>query len=392
MIIKKIKNGADYVVSIPYVDFKYLKQINDYLNNDNYLNTIKYSIYNFLDKISYSKNSFYFSKIINNISIYVESINSSSIEGIEYNKNYDNRENDSKIESYKQYTNYILDNNLDLDNNTISSFHNFIEPNKGKGIRNNCSQFIGNYQAPNGKNILLALGNFWDIYYGKNNFNEIDILVRWSFQHLFFEMIHPFDDGNGRTGRMLNLLFFKYQEFNIFDNFILETSSNIFKTKDLYSDLLGKCVINIKNTPYNSDIEKSILRDSLFCKYMLDRLIEKINELNENISIYLELIETFYIFLKTNKVLKRYAEKIMSFFSHNIIFNRKEFKQVNNISEATTSKILKELTNLNLIGDFKAREIKNLKSKIFKPFYEITRLNQSTENISIYIEILNKSK
>jgi Fic family protein len=37
--------------------------------------------------------------------------------------------------------------------------------------------------------------------------NDLDPLVRMAVAHYQFEAIHPFADGNGRTGRILNLLF-----------------------------------------------------------------------------------------------------------------------------------------------------------------------------------------
>jgi Fic family protein len=61
------------------------------------------------------------------------------------------------------------------------------------------------YTPPVGEALLREkLGNWETFMHGAT---ELDPLVRMAVGHYQFEAIHPFDDGNGRTGRVLNSLF-----------------------------------------------------------------------------------------------------------------------------------------------------------------------------------------
>ncbi len=61
------------------------------------------------------------------------------------------------------------------------------------------------YTPPEGEALLRALMSNWERFLHNNN--DIDPLVRMAVGHYQFEAIHPFGDGNGRTGRALNILF-----------------------------------------------------------------------------------------------------------------------------------------------------------------------------------------
>jgi Fic family protein len=62
------------------------------------------------------------------------------------------------------------------------------------------------YTPPAGEALLRSLLANWEKFL--HEATEIDPLVRMAVQHYQFEAIHPFTDGNGRTGRVLNSLFF----------------------------------------------------------------------------------------------------------------------------------------------------------------------------------------
>lgn len=61
------------------------------------------------------------------------------------------------------------------------------------------------YTPPEGRDLLKDKLSNWERYI--HEAEEIDPLVRLAVMHYQFEAIHPFTDGNGRTGRILNLLY-----------------------------------------------------------------------------------------------------------------------------------------------------------------------------------------
>jgi Fic family protein len=81
--------------------------------------------------------------------------------------------------------------------------------------------------------IRELLGN-WERFLHMHD--EIDPLIRMSAAHYQFEAIHPFTDGNGRTGRVLNTLFLVEQDLLPLP--ILYLSRYIVAHKADYYDLL----------------------------------------------------------------------------------------------------------------------------------------------------------
>jgi Fic family protein len=69
-----------------------------------------------------------------------------------------------------------------------------------------------------------------------NEPNDIDPLVNMAIIHYQFETIHPFYDGNGRTGRIINILYLILND--LLDIPILYLSNYIIKNKSDYYRLL----------------------------------------------------------------------------------------------------------------------------------------------------------
>ena len=73
-------------------------------------------------------------------------------------------------------------------------------------------------------------------YINNPDLEDIDPLIKMAVIHFQFESIHPFYDGNGRTGRIINILYLILQELQSLP--ILYLSNYIIKNKSDYYSLL----------------------------------------------------------------------------------------------------------------------------------------------------------
>lgn len=91
------------------------------------------------------------------------------------------------------------------------------------------------YTPPEGEDRLRSLLSNWQNYLYQDD--KVDPLIKLAVQHYQFEAIHPFSDGNGRTGRIINLLYLV--DRGLLDTPILYLSRYIIQNKaSYYSNLL----------------------------------------------------------------------------------------------------------------------------------------------------------
>jgi len=92
------------------------------------------------------------------------------------------------------------------------------------------------YTPPQDYNVIIRLMNNLEKYINNANLQHCDPLIKLAIIHFQFESIHPFYDGNGRTGRIINIL---YLILNKLQNLpILYLSNYIIKNKSDYYNLL----------------------------------------------------------------------------------------------------------------------------------------------------------
>lgn len=136
-----------------------------------------------------------------------------------------------------------IENRPILTTNLFINLMQIIKENQS-GIRNTTGTQLKNpatgtivYTPPEGENIIREkLKNLEDFIHSEDH--PIDPLVKMAIIHYQFEAIHPFFDGNGRTGRIILLLYLKMTE--LLNLPALYLSDYIIKNKDQYYTNLRK--------------------------------------------------------------------------------------------------------------------------------------------------------
>jgi Fic family protein len=129
-----------------------------------------------------------------------------------------------------------------LTNNYILKIQELIEGNKagfrklpGTKLLNHATGDVV-YTPPQDNDAIISLMNNLEAFINDDNIMDVDPLVKMAIIHHQFESIHPFYDGNGRTGRIINILFLIQKK--LLDLPVLYMSRYIIRHKNDYYRLL----------------------------------------------------------------------------------------------------------------------------------------------------------
>jgi Fic family protein len=161
--------------------------------------------------------------------------------------------------------------------------------------------------------------------------SDIDPLVKMAIIHYQFESIHPFYDGNGRTGRIINILYLIQEKLQ--DLPILYLSSYIIKNKSDYYRLLQE--VRTKN-----NWEEWLL-------FMIKAVDQTSRETIDLIIKIRELMMNYKHTLRDNY--KFYSQDLLNnLFKHP--YTKIEFIQQDlNVSRITAANYLNQLANDKLL-------------------------------------------
>lgn len=129
------------------------------------------------------------------------------------------------------------------------------------------------YTPPRGTGIIeKKLDNLFKFL---NANNSIDPLLKMAVAHYQFEAIHPFTDGNGRTGRILNLLYLVDQK--LLSHPVLYLSKYIISRKDDYYHLLSGVTQRQEWKPWLIYILDGVERTSQHTNRKIDEILAQMD-------------------------------------------------------------------------------------------------------------------
>jgi len=240
--------------------------------------------------------------------------------------------NDALFHGFKWIQEKGLSNNLLIETARIitgrqSGFRNV----PGTVLRDGAGNIV--YTPPqNAADIVSQIRNLEE-FINKQELSNFDPLVKMAIIHHQFESIHPFFDGNGRTGRILNILYLLSEK--ILDIPILYLSRYITKNKSEYYHLLQK------------------VRDEGSWEEWIMFILTALESTAKQTISTIESIKNLMAGYK--KVLKEKEPKIYSHELMNTIFShpytKTEFVVENlGISRLTATKYLKKLVEIQLLS------------------------------------------
>jgi len=206
---------------------------------------------------------------------------------------------------------------------------------KDEGIRNN-QVYIGSnssvvYTPPEPGDVLNEkLSNWFDVALRNDG---IDPLIKMVILHYQFEAIHPFSDGNGRTGRILNVLYLCME-----------------KMIDLPVIYLSKYILEHKNDYYR------FLREVTETAAWENWVIYMLEAIKQTSSITLDKVNAIYeSYLSTIEKVKTEAPDIYSRELIEVIYNQ-PYSKIASLekkgiaSRNTASKYLRKLEELGILA------------------------------------------
>jgi len=201
------------------------------------------------------------------------------------------------------------------------------------------------YTPPRGEKVIQEKLKNLVSYINNDKKYSYDPLIKLAVSHYQFEAIHPFRDGNGRTGRILSMLLAIQK--NLLDVPILYLSAYIIENKDDYYYLLNRVTALKTWREWILYMLKAIEETSIYT-------IKKITEIDNLFHRTNELINRELPHIHKETVEKIFEQpyigpkKLLSHDIKSLNTAKKYLRQMEELGIMTSKKIGKEIIFLNI--------------------------------------------
>ena len=224
------------------------------------------------------------------------------------------------------------------------------------GIRNTPGTKVANaatgeviFTPPEGEDTIRnILKNLEDYIHAED---AVDPLIKLALIHYQFEAIHPFSDGNGRTGRILNILYLTSKQ--LLDLPVLYLSKYIIERKSDYYHLL-------RGITEHQDWESWIL-------YMLDAVEQTALHTRDKILAIRALMIKTLEFTKENLSARVYSKDLIELLFHQPYTKAQFLVDAGIVKRQAAADYLKKLEGLGVLSAHKVgKENLYLNSKLYE--------------------------
>lgn len=222
------------------------------------------------------------------------------------------------------------------------------------------------YTPPQTGDEVRQLMDNLENFINNDTLTDIDPLVKVAIVHHQFESIHPFYDGNGRTGRIINILLLVI--YDLLDLPILYLSRYITHNKGSYYQLIQ--AIRDKSDDNANEWEQWVLFFLKGIEETADNTISLIKQISNLMNQYKKVLRPLFV--------KQYKHELLNnLFNHP--YTKIEFVERDMmVSRQTASKYLDMITQTGLLQKIKmGKENYYINTKLVDLF-----INQSGEHKS----------
>jgi len=264
----------------------------------------------------------------------------------------------------------VKQNNL-LTNNTIIKIYQGIKMNNA-GFRSTPGTTLKNertneivYEPPQTYDEIVGYMGNLEQFINDKTISDLNPLVKLAVIHHQFESIHPFSDGNGRTGRIINSLYLVQQD--LLDLPVLYLSRYIIRNKATYYKLLQ----DVRDTNNWEEWILFILKGIELTSTETIKLINDINRL-----------------MKEDKQIIR--EKCRKIYSHDLLNNLFKYPYTKidfvmkdlDVTRPTATSRLNQLADIGLLMKMKlGRDSYYINEKLFQLL--LTEFHLEAEKVDV---------